>query len=240
MGRFPKARQAELAELFGWPPAHVQWIPNGLDPARFLGASADMRTLLGQVAEWDRNRVLLAPVRMTRCTNLELALAVVAELKAAGHRLLLPLTSPPGPHNPHQDYVTFLAEERRRRAVDAEVQFLSLPPRLPNGVSAALMLEFYWWADALLFPTLQAGFGLPLLETGLARLPTFCTDLPVLREAGGAHVHHFSPQAQPHAIATQIASVLSASEPATLRRRVGQVYNGDLIYRRDLLPLLRQ
>ena len=77
--------------------------------------------------------------------------------------------------------------------MEREVVFLSLVPWLPGGVSDELMAELYRWADALLFPSEQEGFGLPLLEAGLARLPVFCTALAVLREAGGADVHYFPP-----------------------------------------------
>jgi len=112
-------------------------------------------------------------------------------------------------------------------------------PWLPGGVSDALMAGLYHWSDALLFPTLQEGFGLPVLEAGLARLPIFCTDLAVLREAGGADVHYFAPDAAPATVAAQIRAVLDAPGPARLRRRVLRDYNWDAIYSNGLLPLLR-
>ena len=38
----------------------------------------------------------------------------------------------------------------------------------PLHVSDSLVNELYWWSDALLMPSVQEGFGLPLLEAGLA------------------------------------------------------------------------
>jgi len=233
-------RQRELAALFGWPIEQVQRVPNGIDPARFLGASPALRDLM-EALDWPaRDLVLLAPVRMTRRKNLELAIATVAALKAAGGRPLLLITGPPGPHNPRQDYAEFLLAERRRLGLAAEVVFLSLVPWLPGGVSDDLMAELYRWADALLFPSLQEGFGLPLLEAGLARLPVFCTDLAVLREVGGADVHYFAPDAPAEDVAAQIAAVLNDPGPARLRRRVLRDYDWEAIYRTGLLPLLEE
>ncbi|HMA38179.1 MAG TPA: glycosyltransferase family 4 protein [Chloroflexia bacterium] len=231
-------RQGELAGLFGWSRAQVRRVPNGIDPVRFLGASPAMAQVLERLAWRERDPVLLAPVRMTRRKNLELAIATVAALRDAGRRPLLLITGPPGPHNPRQDYAEFLAAERHRRGLDAEVVFLAQEPWLPDGVDDALMAELYRWADALLFPTLQEGFGLPMLEAGLARLPIFCTDLPVLRETGGPDVHYLAPETPPAAIAAAIQGVLEGPGAPALRRRVLRDYNWESIYRTGLQPLV--
>ncbi|MGI8588897.1 MAG: glycosyltransferase family 4 protein [Chloroflexia bacterium] len=231
-------RQRELAGLFGWEPERVRRVPNGIDPARFLGASAEMVELMAQVGWAARDPVLLAPVRMTRRKHLELAIEVVAELAAAGRRPLLLVTGPPGPHNPRQDYTEFLLAERRQLGLEEEVVFLSQVPWLPAGVSDTLMAELYRWADALLFPSLQEGFGLPLLEAGLARLPVFCTDLPVLAEIGGGDVHYFPADTDPAVLADQISAALTVSGPTSLRRRIFLEYNWEAIYETGLRPLL--
>jgi glycosyltransferase involved in cell wall biosynthesis len=232
-------RQRDMAELFGLAPEQIRRVPNGIDPLRFLSTGDEMRMLLDQLAWLDRDMVLLAPVRMTRRKNLELAIAVVAELKRCGHRPLLLITGPPGPHNPRQDYAEFLAAERERLQVEDAVVFLSKVPWLPGGPSDALMAELYRWSDALLFPSQQEGFGLPLLEAGLTRLPVFCTDLAVLQEVGGADVQYFEPDTPPGGLAGQIAEALTAPGPAALRRRVLREYNWEAIYQNGLLPLLR-
>lgn len=238
-----RERQQRLADLFGWPQSEVLYVPNGIDPVQFLSASAEMRQLLQKLDWWERDVVLLAPVRMTRRKNLELAIRVVAELKAAGQRPLLLVTGPPGPHNPRQDYAVFLNKERLRLQVEDDVCFLSQAPwsaaMLPGGVSDNLVAELFSWADALLFPSSQEGFGLPMLEAGLARLPIFCANLPVLKETGGVDVTYFSPATPPAILAGKIQEALSAPGPAALRRRVLREYNWETIYRTGLMPLLR-
>ncbi len=233
-------RRLELADLFGWPPERIRCVPNGLDATRFLSASQQMRLLLRRIDWWERDVVLLAPVRMTQRKNLELAIGVAAALKAAGRRPLLLITGPPGPHNPRHDYAAFLWDVRQRLGLEDEVRFLSKGSWLLNGVSDELMGELYRWADALIFPSLQEGFGLPLLEAGLARLPVFCSDLPVLREIGGEDVHYFAPDASPDSVACQVQTVLAAPGVAALRRRVLREYRWEEIYREGLQPFLSQ
>jgi glycosyltransferase involved in cell wall biosynthesis len=233
-------RQLQLATLFGWSPDRVTFVPNGIDAMHFLEASHEMRLLINQLDWWERDLVLLAPARMTRRKNLELAIRVVAELKAAGQRPLLVITGPPGPHNPRKDYAEFLREECQRLQLEEEVCFLSQETWFPGRVSHRLVAELYRWADALLFPSLQEGFGLPMLEAGLARLPIFCMDLPVLQVTGEDDVSYFSPETTPAALAEQIRNTLAAPGPAALRRRVLDEYNWETIYRKGLLPLLNK
>ncbi|MDQ2810260.1 MAG: glycosyltransferase [Chloroflexota bacterium] len=232
-------RRRELADLFGWQPSAIQCVPNGIDPARFLGSGPAM-VQVAQRLDWTaRDLVVLAPVRMTRRKNLELALATTAAIKAEGLRPLLVITGPPGPHNPQQDYVAELYRERQRLGLAAEVVFLSQVDWLPDGVSDELMADLYRWADALLFPSLQEGFGQPILEAGLARLPIFCTDLAVLAETGGADVQYFPADVEPAVLARQILGVLTGAGAPALRRRVVQNYSWEAIYQTGLLPLVR-
>ncbi len=60
----------------------------------------------------------------------------------------------------------------------AKAPGVTLLGALPDAAVAALMDR----AQALIFPTLAEGFGLPPLEAAARGLPVLCSDLPVLRE----------------------------------------------------------
>ncbi|MBM4043576.1 MAG: glycosyltransferase family 4 protein [Planctomycetes bacterium] len=63
----------------------------------------------------------------------------------------------------------------------------------PGYIPHADKLALLSLADLFVFPTLDEGFGLPVLEAMAARLPVICSDLDVLREVGGETVRYFPP-----------------------------------------------
>jgi glycosyltransferase involved in cell wall biosynthesis len=100
------------------------------------------------------------------------------------------------------------------------------------------MANLYQWADALLFPSAKEGFGIPILEAGLARLPIFCADIPPLRETGEGSAHLFDLLGAPDAIAADMAQVLERDAAHRLRRRVLARFTWQRIVRERLIPLL--
>jgi glycosyltransferase involved in cell wall biosynthesis len=105
---------------------------------------------------------------------------------------------------------------------------------LPDTVIA----DFYRLADALILPSREEGFGIPLLEAGLAGLPVFCSAIPPLQALGEEQAHYFSPDAHPDQVASQMTEVLGASPVFALRRRVRRQYTWEQIYTRQIAPLL--
>lgn len=48
-------------------------------------------------------------------------------------------------------------------------------------------------SDLLLFPSIEEGFGIPLIEAGLAKTLILCSDIPVFREICGEHAIYINP-----------------------------------------------
>ncbi len=67
--------------------------------------------------------------------------------------------------------------------------------------------DLYATSTAVVFPTLFEGFGLPVLEAMERGCPVLCSDIPVLREVGGAAATYFDPL-DPAAIARAIERAL--------------------------------
>jgi len=101
------------------------------------------------------------------------------------------------------------------------------------------MADLYQLVDALLFPSAKEGFGIPILEAGLARLPIFCADIPPLRETGEGAAHLFDPRGDPDRIAVQIADALNIDAAHRLRRRVLSGYTWKKIVQEKVIPLLQ-
>jgi glycosyltransferase involved in cell wall biosynthesis len=232
-----EARRQELAELMGLPLEQINVIPAGLDMADFLGLDPEAMEFYKNLNLEDAAPILLAPVRLTRRKNLELAVNTLAKLRLKLPKAVLIITGPPGAHNPtNQVYLENLEELRSELGLVGAVHLLG--ELVPDGLPGPTVAEFYRLADALLLTSREEGFGIPILEAGLSRMPVFCTDLPPLRALAEECATYFSPDENPIYIARLIAKKLTNDPSYQLRVRVRQEYTWDAIYRRMIAPLL--
>jgi glycosyltransferase involved in cell wall biosynthesis len=150
---------------------------------------------------------------------------------------MLVVTGPEGPHNPanaaYQQRLYVLRDELGLRGA-AHFVAEHAPGFLPDPVVA----DFFRLADALVLPSREEGFGIPLIEAAVSRLPVFCADIPALRELGEDQVTYFSPDANPAWVAETIAARLQRDPIYGFGVRARQGYNWDRIYLQHLAPLL--
>jgi glycosyltransferase involved in cell wall biosynthesis len=230
-------RQHELAELFQIDRDDIAVIRNGIDIARFHKLEKQTHEYVRQLDLWDAAPLLLLPVRITPRKNIELALQVCANLKQVFPDMKLIVTGPLGPHNPaNVEYFSRLVAVREELGLVNAVCFLA---ELTAGyIPDEMISDFYHLADALFLPSREEGFGIPILEAGLAGLPVFCSDIPPLRSLAGAQATYFSPDADPRELANTIADHLVANPVFRLRCDVRRQYVWENIYAQDIAPLL--
>lgn len=78
-------------------------------------------------------------------------------------------------------------------------------------VSPEALAALYRGADALLFPSLLEGFGLPVVEAMAYGCPVFASDRPPLPEVGGEAARFFDPD-DPEAAAAAVAAAWGERE----------------------------
>jgi glycosyltransferase involved in cell wall biosynthesis len=100
--------------------------------------------------------------------------------------------------------------------------------------------DFYKLADALLFPSFEEGFGIPILEAGFANIPVFCSDIPPLKKLGGEFAVYFSPHALPEVAATLVADYFKKDKVFGLRLSVREQFIWERIYETKIARLLEQ
>ncbi len=238
-----RERQRTLVRLFNCPPERIRVIYNGVDPAVLLDLSSPGRALIERLGLQDSDLVILMPVRITPAKNIELALRIVAVLKARGCRPRLVVTGPPDPHDgASQAYFQSLRELRARLQVEPDARFVfeSGPNSdQPYFIHEALVAELFRVSDVLFMPSHREGFGLPILEAGLIGIPVVCTeDVPAAQEIGGEDVLRFKTTDSPESIADLIQAWVQHSPVHRLRRRIKQDYSWPAIFQRDIAPLL--
>ncbi len=229
-------RQQELANLYDIPSAQIKVIPNGLDIKQFLKLENQTFSFVERLNLLAAKPLLLLPVRITTRKNIELALRALFFLKEKFPQAALVVTGPLGPHNPaNLDYFSRLLALRDDLHLVEAAHFLEefSDDYLPDAVIA----DFYRLADALLLPSTEEGFGIPVLEAGLAGIPIFCSDIPPLRELGSDKVEYFSPDSDPRGVAELIFNRLSEDPIFRLRASIRMAYTWDNIYRERISPL---
>ncbi len=230
-------RQRELAELFQIDKESIEIIPNGVDIASFHKLEKQTREFMKRLDLLHAAPLLLLPVRITPRKNIELALRVCAHLLGYFPDTKLVVTGPLGPHNPSNvNYFEKLVALREELNLVKHVAFLAelSSEYIPDEVIS----DFYHLADALFLPSREEGFGIPILEAGLANLPIFCSDIPPLRNLGSSYVNYFSPDDDPEKIANTIVNRLSSNPVFWLRTNVREQFTWERIYTQRIAPLL--
>jgi len=234
-------RRQDLLRLWGGGGSPVV-VPAGVsrrDKLRLRSATVELARQLRLDDGWP---FMLLPARITKRKNIEYAIRVTRALRDLGLQPRLLVTGPPGPHNVRSvDYVDELQAEREHYDVRAEVTFLYEERRADGRLWTAtdsMMDDLYQLADLLIFPSAQEGFGIPLLEAGIVRLPVFCSDIPPFREIGGDRVHRFALDAPPAETAACIAEFLRTDPATRLRHEVLRRYSWERVFRERIAPLL--
>ena len=231
-------RRREMAELFGMPLDRIRVVPNGVDITNVLALNANTVELAERLHLLSASPLILLPVRITQRKNIELAIRTVAELRKRFPDVLLIITGPPGPHNvANQQYYARIKSLREELSLQSSVHLVTeiVPEYLPDEVIFGL----YRLADLLLLPSVEEGFGLPIIEASQARLPIFCSDIAPLRELAMDQANYFSPESAPEEIGAKIEAYLQASVVYQLRTRL-RMYEWSRVYKEVIAPLLSE
>jgi len=86
----------------------------------------------------------------------------------------------------------------------------------------ATLQRIYRGASAFIYPSTYEGFGIPIIEAALCRVPVIAGDMPALREAGGEGVRYVD-TAEPQVLAKALSNVLSDS---ALRQNMMSIAEG--------------
>jgi mannosylglucosylglycerate synthase len=230
-------RKEELETIWRGTDPPITVVPNGIDVVRVLRLSRATQEIVKRYALFDRDAVLLLPVRVTRRKNIEAGIRATRTLKDRGMDVRFLVSGPVAPHHPVRSLRYLESLKAMRRDLDVEDEIVLLTNDLGHRLSDRTVNELYTVADLLFFPSTQEGFGLPILEAGVLRAAAVVSDLAIFREVGGDNVLLFPPDAPGAVIADQIEAALRRPA-ARLFRRVVRQYRWDALADRLIVPLL--
>ncbi|MBW1722682.1 MAG: glycosyltransferase family 4 protein [Deltaproteobacteria bacterium] len=236
-----ESRREMFADLYGsMKELHV--IPNGIDPFDFFLLESNTVRIIKEQRLFEAEFIMVQPSRLHRRKNMELSIRVTRALHDLGLKARLLIT---GAHDPHEPKSLKYYRELKNLAMElgvekdvliiAEYVFKSGEKMSADRIT---IRDFYLISDILLLPSLQEGFGIPLLESGMIKLPIVCSSIPPFLEIGGEDVCLFDPEDPPEDIARKILEFVGGLKPHRMFRKVIRNYAWDNIYHEKLLPLL--
>ena len=229
-----KSRAQGLAKLFNISLKKIRVIHDGISLEEFLGLTPRVIPLFKKFGLFQSDLIFLIPARVTRRKNIELALKITKEINQRGVKAKTIITGPPDLHKKGgTSYLRFLNELSKDLGIEKKIVFLS---RIK--VDFGLLRDLYKLSDILLLPSYQEGFGLPLLEAGLSRLPVFCSSIGPLKEVGGKEVHCFSLKENPKKIAREILKSYKGNRPLKMFKKVLRDYTWESIFKKRIEPYL--
>ena len=175
-----------------------------------------------------------------QATHLARGVEIIREMNRMGEKTVLLITGPPDPHQKGKEYFGSLKELIKEESLNDKIIFLSEFKNKGNifEVGFNLLRSLYCISDFLLITSYQEGFGIPILEGGVFKLPVFCTNIETLKEVGGEEVFYFSIHEKPERIAGKIIKVLKSSPSISLSHRVLREYDWERVLDKHLLPLI--
>ena len=220
----------------------IEVIPDGIDPISFFRLDNTTVRIIQENNLFEADFIMAQPCRLTPRKNIELSIRVTKALHDKGLNAHLLIT---GAYDPHEEkavsYYIKLKELAEQLGVEknvlimAEYLFASGEKHTPDRIT---IRDLFLIADLLFMPSTHEGFGIPLLEAGMIKLPIVCSDIPPFREIGDGNVCYFSLQDTPEKIADTIIDFMEGLLLHRMFHKVMKNYVWDSIYHRKLVPLL--
>lgn len=231
--------------------ADVRVIPNGINVGeyeRLDEKTIKLREKLG--LEWS-DYIILMPIRVLPRKNIELGLKIICELKKlVGEQCVrLVITGPPDLQAMinNERYVDYLDKNIKEQNLGDNVLFISdliSFRRLYENKKIVKwgIADAYALADLLLITSTEEGFGLPILEAGVARKPLFVSRIEPFEELlkEGIEAHMFGLNEKPASIALKIFRYFLSDIIQYNFNNVISKYRWNIIIKEKLLPFLQE
>lgn len=224
-----ETRRSELAQMLE-PPVQAEVVPNPVDVVRLFGLTPEIRASLASLDLAERDLIFLLPARIQMRKNIEFALQVIQRLCEMEFNPLLIVTGDKdGQSEGSARYADYVRQSLPETIV-GNVVFVSEFFKVQDDT----LRDLYLLADCLLFPSKREGFGLPIIEAGLHRLPVWCSKMPAYWATEGDGCYVLDTLADlPKAI-----DWLQDNSTFRAHRRCRKLFDPAVVYREYYEPIL--
>lgn len=222
----------------------IEVVPNGIDPVQFWRLDPITVRLIQEEELFKSELLLVQPSRLHPRKNIELSIKVTKAIQEKGVHARFLLT---GAYDPHESKTIEYYKKLKKLASElkvendilimAEYMFKSGEKLSPDRIT---IRDLYLIGDVLFMPSFQEGFGIPLLEAGMIKMPIVCSDIPPFKEIGSENVRYFTHNDTPEQIAEMILDFVSQLETARHFKKVMNEFTWDNIFFKKLKPLIKE
>lgn len=230
-------QQQEMSRILKIPAEKLPVIPDGIKTTSLLRMTPHVAKIFDSEHLSDIDIVALTPTRIVRRKNLETGIKIVAAMKSQGKSIRWMITGAPDPHNrDSMDYYNKLLRLCKRLDVEKEVMFLC--ERFDNRVSNEDLRALFNISDMLIFPSKREGFGIPILEAGVAGLLLLVNDIPALRELCGKSAVYITDEDALDDVARRALLAIKSNPILAFRKKVITNYSWMTIFLDKILPAI--
>lgn len=233
-------RRDQFSDLLSIKKDIFQIIPNGMEPPYDEFIEKLMRKI---GVDWD-DFIIVSPVRIVPRKNLEFAIKIFAEIKKKIPNAKYIIPGNVERRGKSEDpYFKFLLDLIRSLNIEESVLFIypciSLKRRFSKtAIEKWSIFDVYAFTDLVLLTSTEEGFGLPVLEAAVRRIPVAASDIPPFKEIAQDNALIFDLASAPQEVANRIVTFCSAHKGIKLYDHVMKQYQWLRIIREKILPLL--
>jgi mannosylglucosylglycerate synthase len=210
-------------------------VPNALDFAGIWGISPEVANLVEK--DLPDSMILFFPTRILQRKNIGFALQIVAALRDLGEPVRLLISAAANLYSPSAtEHLVAL----KQLAADLQITEVVTWVNESFPVDEPHLRSLYAVADAVLYPSRQEGFGLPVLEAAAFRLPIFCSNIEPLKSIAHSGTHLFDLRDSPGNIASRIRSALERDPGFQGRKQLLRENSAERVYVEKIEPLLQE
>ncbi len=235
-------RRNKTAAVLKVPRSSIRVVPDGIDPVSFLKIKPATNDFFDSLNLYSSDFILLYPTRIVKRKNIEYAIRITSAMNKKGKKTCLLVTSQPDPYNRGSMlYFKKLKKLAAESSVKDRVIFISDTrdgKGRPFKVDEHILRDLYLLSDLLLFTSRSEGFGIPMLEAGISRLPIACCRIPPLSEIGGEDVIYLDPKQPLEKTSEKLISYLDGNLQVPMFKKIFREYTWDAIFEKKILPLV--
>ena len=239
-------RRRQMAELLKIARRKIIVVPNVIKHQDFFKFEPATNLITEELKIFKNYPIILVPARIIPRKNIERSIKVITALRNTWPNLVGIITGMPERENGVlTEYAASLYNLVQENNLSNNLFFLGdLFERLnvPAEKNRAVVRDLYFISNLVLYLSMDEGFGLPILEAGIARTPLALSQIPVFREVAKEGALYLPLDESPEYNANRIVKYLTDNQPRSdvLYKSIIQKNNWDDLWESHLNSIFNE